>query len=279
MVSQGSHFWVEQYPSYASTSCPPTSGVAQYTPVAPQSTHRSLYVPSPARATSRARPRERRDGSRRHSTRGSTDDPDGESEPPSGDAGRQCPAAGCSNELTGKQTACSPRCRQRLSRARRPEPTTKVLKPGPKMLALMAVWQGKAHRHVPADPHDPTYNAVAAAWGSKERWYDETPDRVRGKRDQPDVHCQHCGLKRRDGARCCLTAFLEKRKPIDPSRWQEVREGILDDLRDGLDRACRRSTPQRGRVLAFPPLPRSMSDEQVAELFGLPSWDELQVAA
>ncbi len=249
MVLQGPR-WIDE--QYASTTCPPTSGIAQYTPV-PQSPHRSLDLPSPARATSRARPRERRDGSRRHSTRGSTDDgsSDGDPEPPSGDAGRQCPAAGCSNELTGRQESCSPRCRQRLSRARRAaeKKPAEVLKPGPAMLALMAVWQGKAHRHVPADPHDPTYNAVAAAWGSK-RCYDETPDRVRDRdgfhRDgvhhdeliPPDA-CEHCGLKRHPKVPvCCLETWLAKRAPIN------------------------RSSP--ATVLPFQRSPRSMADEQVA---------------
>ena len=181
MVLQGPR-WIDEQD--ASTTCPPTSGIAQYTPV-PQSPHRSLDLPSPARATSRARPRERRDGSRRHSTRGSTDDgsSDGDPEPPSGDAGRQCPAAGCSNELTGRQESCSPRCRQRLSRARRAaeKKPAEVLKPGPAMLALMAVgWQRRigTYRRILTTLRITPLRPRGAASGATTR----TPDRVRVSR-------------------------------------------------------------------------------------------------
>lgn len=109
------------YTDFLPMGCPSTSGVADY-PALPQPTHRSLSLPSPARATSRARPRERRDGSKRHSTRGSTsDDSDGsEPEPPGGAPRRLC-ECGCGRDLSHKRRdarAFNNACAQRLGRGR-----------------------------------------------------------------------------------------------------------------------------------------------------------------
>ena len=169
MVLEGSRFFCETYAfeQFASTTCPPTSGIVDYNRVVIPP-HRSLD-PAPARLTPRARPRERRDGSRRHSTRGSTDDGDGDPEPPGGDTGRQCPAPGCSNELSGRQGTCSPRCRQRFSRARRaPKITVEVLEPArlDRMRALRVIWEGK-HRGAVPQPDRPVLRRPA--WSSKER--------------------------------------------------------------------------------------------------------------
>jgi len=67
------------------------------------------------------RSRERRDGSRRHSTRGGTDDPDGEPEPPGEPAERPC-ACGCGRDISHKRRdslTYDSSCRMRLLRQQR----------------------------------------------------------------------------------------------------------------------------------------------------------------
>ena len=106
--------------TFVPTSCPPTSGIVEYE-LFPQPTRRALEPPGPARATSSARPRERRDGSRRHATRGGPDEGDnssGDPEPSGDSAGRRfCVGCGRSiDHLRAHAKACSPKCRQRKRR-------------------------------------------------------------------------------------------------------------------------------------------------------------------
>jgi hypothetical protein len=89
---------------------------------------RAATAPAPelsSRAAKSPRVRERRDGSRRHSTRGGTDDdPDDspEAPEPSSDAGRRFCACGCGRTLDGKKANAKVfenACQQRLGRATR----------------------------------------------------------------------------------------------------------------------------------------------------------------
>ena len=82
----------------------------------------AMTRPTAHHGTRSPRPRERRDGSRRHSTRGSTDDDSGgEPEPPGRErTGRPC-TCGCGRDISHKRAGAltfDASCRKRLSRAR-----------------------------------------------------------------------------------------------------------------------------------------------------------------
>jgi len=80
----------------------------------------SMVTPRTDRRT-HVRSRERRDGSRRHSTRGGTNDPDGEPEPPGESPERPC-ACGCGRDISHKRRdslTFDSACRMRVLRQQR----------------------------------------------------------------------------------------------------------------------------------------------------------------
>jgi hypothetical protein len=163
-----------------------------------------------------ARPRERRDGSRRHSTRGGTSDDDSSSSEPPGDlAGRRF-CVGCGDDISQKRagaTTCGPKCRVRK------------------------------HRH--ADPlstntdADPYLRDPVSPWDPRTRGY-----------------CRHCGQMRLETIPvCCLGRWLAERTPPDPRHWAAAREMALARLRTQLGDMWPHSRPQASREAGLTELP------------------------
>jgi hypothetical protein len=101
-----------------------------------------VYRVSTLPATSRTAPRtrERRDGSRRHSTRGGTDDDSsGEPEPP-GDAGRLCAICGVDiSHRRGDAQTCGDTHKRQLQRRERRERESIVRAAGPRGRATLTL--------------------------------------------------------------------------------------------------------------------------------------------
>lgn len=206
--------------------------------------HAAISIGSAPLTHGSARPRERRDGSRRHSTRGSTsNDSDGSDPEPSGDsAGRLCKE--CSADISHRDPRAkycaahsTEAARQKRSRARsRDASATDALKPGPKLQALFDCWAGRTpliDGDIPLsaviEPGNPTLNEILKRCGDWSGGHTakqapvEPPARPasRWRLDGGATYCKHCASRRWEPAPpCCLSSWLAERIP--PSLGAEV---------------------------------------------------------